>query len=269
MSHPGVRLRSRRVSTALSVVALGAVACPSLASAASEHLTLQNREKFRGYTTTVVAQKLSSGPVGLWVFLHKTGQNHTFTFDAPRSALTLNSSLTAGKIEVKSVAARAPRGLAAAALGAYGGGTIAFGSAGSLRSRTCSNGGSEKSRDVERTSGKLTFSPTKKAAARYSRSAWKGYAREVTNAAGYCDSGGIPTQRAGIRSISARVRRSRTRHPSRLGACQAPRKQMSPSSSLAEARRSLRQNSPITRGARESQRAGSAFRIKRRSPRRR
>jgi hypothetical protein len=171
--------------TALILAALAALVLPTGALGAITTVTLSNGQKFKDYKTIVEARKDSDEPaatrVTLSITLTKASQSHVYTFQAASSALTIADNLSSGKIRLVAVPP-SPRGfprLAARALGAYGSGTIEFESTGATRHPDCP-GGTVKTRPIARTSGGLTFSPTRNARNRYHRTAFAGSARYAT-----------------------------------------------------------------------------------------
>ncbi len=186
---PRFSLGPVRTGVALSVLALGALAFPLLASAAYQSVSLYNKQEFKGYRTEIHASKPARGNADLTINLQKGGQAHSYSFEIARSSFSLNKSLTAGSIKFNAVSPKHASGALAAALGGWGGGTISFVSAGRLKSQSCKNGGKLKMRPVSRNSGSLTFSPSKTNKDMYSRSAWSGSALAVGNADGWCQTG--------------------------------------------------------------------------------
>jgi hypothetical protein len=144
-----------------------AVALPANALAVVTSVTLQNTELFRGYRTFITAMKDSTQPttsnVTISIGLFKPSQTHFYTFRAASTAFTMTTTLSSGTVRL-------------GVLGTYGSGRIDFASTGPLATQTCPNGSTIKTRPVARTAGSLTFSPTKTAADRYSRSAFTGQA---------------------------------------------------------------------------------------------
>jgi hypothetical protein len=153
----------------LVVLAFG-LALPANALAVVTSVTLQNTQLFRGYRTLISASKDSTQPstgnVTIAIGLVKGTQTHFYTFRAASTALTMTSTLSSGTIRL-------------GALGTYGSGVISFESNGALATRTCPNGGTIKTRPVERTAGSLTFSPTETVADRYVRSVFTGQAMRM------------------------------------------------------------------------------------------